>query len=203
MSQSTQAIGVRNSSDAIVAVSPTNPVPMTGSGTAIAPSSTPVTTHLGNFQIDVVEVNLSLDTNAYATGDVLAETQSVTVMAAPPAGGMRGEIVGVTILDKDDQGGALDLVFLDAASSLGTENAVTDIDDTEAEDVITTVPVGSGDYTDLGANRVARPSFDPIPFKVAGGAIFVGAISRDSKTYSAAGLRLKIAVRIHNAGLLS
>jgi hypothetical protein len=172
----------------------------TAGGTPRPASPTyPLPATMGNFQLTTVEVDLSLDTSAYADGDVLADTQAVVLSSSPPSAGMRGEVIGCTVLDKDDNAGAFDLVFLDDNVSLGTENAAPSISDTDAEKVIAIERVSS--YTDLGGADVARPDFPPIPFKVAAGTLYVGAISRDTKTYTAAGLRLKLAVRFHNASV--
>lgn len=201
MSHQTVGVAYRNSANAAQAVDTTHPLPVGGIGTAIAPDTGVTSTYMGNMQEDVIEVDLTLDTSAYADGDVLADTQAVVLMASPPAAGLRGEIVGCTVLDKSDQGQPLDLVFLDANKSLGTENSAPNISDADAAFVLAVERVSS--YIDLGANQVARPDFPPIPFKVAAGTLYVGAISRGTGTYAATGIRLKIAVRIHNAGLLT
>lgn len=152
---------------------------------------------ISSFQLTKVEVDLSLDTAAYASGDVLADTQVVTLGTHLPDVGRKGTIESITVLDKDDQAGLFDLVILDSNVSLGTENAAPSITDANAASVVAIVPVSG--YTDLGANAIARPSFDPIPFVLAAGVqLYVGAISRDTKTYTAAGLRLKFAIRIEN-----
>ena len=152
---------------------------------------------LTNFQVKPIEVNLVLNTAAYASGDVLSDRVALQLISGDPLGSIRGEVVSVTLLDKDAEGGLLDLVFLDADVTLGTVNDAVSISDANAERVLAVVPVLS--YDDLGGCKVARPSFDPIPFEVTKKNLYVGAVSRDTKTYTAASdIRLKVFVRLHN-----
>ena len=159
----------------------------------------PMPNALRNFQGQRFEVNLVIDTNAYASGDVLSDRVAVALAAAIPDGEtvIRGEIIGITLLDKDDVGGLLDLVFIDADVALGTINSAPSISDTDAERILAVIPVNT--YTDVGGSRVARPLFDPIPFQVSTVNLYVAAISRDSKTYaSASSLRVKLLIRLDN-----
>jgi hypothetical protein len=142
---------------------------------------------------DVHTLTLSLDTNAYADADVLAETQEIEeVFKGPAATAILNSIV---LLDKDDQAGALDLVFFRSNVSLGTENAAVAISDANADEIIAVVQFVAGDYIDLANSQIAikgpgdlgqllKPSGDD--------SLYVGAISRDAKTYTAAGITLKI-----------
>lgn len=157
-----------------------------------------VSQQLRNFNVKRVEANLVIDTSAYADGDVLSDRVAFALADyLPSTGKLRGEIVGAVVLDKDDEGGLLNLVFLDADVALGTINAAPSITDTDAERVLAVVPVTS--YDDLGGCRVARPSFDPIPFELSTVNLYVAAISKDTKTYTAASdIRVKLFVRLHN-----
>ena len=82
-----------------VAVSDANPVPVPGGA--------------------LIDVTLSLDTSAYASGDVLADTQEI-------ANAMRvidgtAILESLILLDEDDQGVALDLYFFNANVAMATE----------------------------------------------------------------------------------
>ncbi len=156
---------------------------------------------LRNFQAKKYEVNLVVDTAAYASGDLLSDRVAVLLASLPGGAPVRGEIIGITLLDKDDEGALLDLVFLDANVTLGTINAAPSITDANSEKIVAIVPVTS--YTDVGGAKVARPSFDPIPFESADGYLYVGAINgTGTQTYTAASdLRLKLMVRLHNVNL--
>lgn len=101
----------------------------------------------------VVTVTPTLDTNAYASGDLLFD--STEVAAAVRANGGHAILESVTIIDKADQGVAFTLLLANAATDFGTLNSAPDPDDTEAATVIGWVPVATTDYVDLGAARVA------------------------------------------------
>lgn len=151
--------------------------------------------NIANFRARKYEVNLVIDTAAYGDGDVLSDRVAITL--DPGLGPVSGTLTGLTLLDKDDEGGLLDLVVLDADVSLGTINGAPNISDDNMQQVVAVIPVVS--YSDLGGAKVARPSFDPIDFEVAAGKLYIGAISKDTKTYTAASdLRVKATIRLHN-----
>jgi hypothetical protein len=116
----------------------------------------------------VVDVIFSSDTAAIATGDVLADTQ-VVADALRVAGGF-ALLQSIVITDGDDQGTALDLVFFRANTSLGT-----------------------GDYIDLGLNRVATKTAVGLVLEGNGSTtdIWVAAIVRGSATFASNGLKAK------------
>jgi len=152
-----------------------------------------------NFQLVKVEQNLVLDTLIYATGDVLAATAAINLGTHLPTVPRRGLIEGVTVLDKDDTGAAFDLVFFDANVALGTVNNPPTITDVAAENILAVIPVST--FVDLGGAQHARPIFDPIPFALhAGTSLAIAAISRGTGTYTAAGIRLKMLIRVENVG---
>lgn len=93
-------------------------------------------------------VTFSLDTNIYAAGDVLADRQIIA--ACVSADDANGYLVGMQILDEDDQAAAgMTVVFLSDDVSLGTENAAVSITDANARHIIGVVPIASGDWVDL------------------------------------------------------
>lgn len=147
---------------------------------------------------DLLELTLTLDTSAYADGDVLADTQAL--VNAVREGGGRAELKSVVVLDEDDQGIALDLVFLAANKSLGTENSAPSISDANARDIQGKVSIATGDYVDLGGARVATKTGIGLMLKSAEGSttLYVAAITRGgTPTYTAAGLKLKLGFVFH------
>ena len=141
------------------------------------------------------EVTLSLDTSAYTSGDVLADTQVMT-------GALRfvdgcGIIQSVSVIDEDDQGIALDLHFFSANRSLGTENSAPNISDANARDALGHVAIASGDYKDLGGVRVATVKNIGLAVKAASGTkdLYVGAVTGGTPTHTASGLRLRIGIQ--------
>jgi hypothetical protein len=142
----------------------------------------------------VKDLTLSLDTSAYADGDVLAEIQELD--GALRANGAGGVIQSLVVCDKDDQGEALDIVFMKLTGSLGTENAAVSISDADAAKILGIVEVGAGDYVDLVGSQVATMANLSIVVEpgTTADSLFVGAISRGAGTYTAAGISLKIGI---------
>lgn len=145
-------------------------------------------------QGDVLDVTLSLDTNAYGDGDVLADTQAVT--GAFRAAGGRAFLKNIIVLDEDDQGQGLDLIFLDANHSIGTENSAPSVTDANARTIIGRLQIPSGAFYDLGGSRIAFIDAGMIMLKAAAASttLYVAAISRGTGTYTASGIRLKLAL---------
>lgn len=147
-------------------------------------------THIGEVGApdDCITITASLDTNAYADGDVLFATQEIA--NAVRVNGDTCILQSVTVIDIDDQGIEMDLVFFNANTSLGTENSAPDIDDTEVLTVLGIVNVP--DYIDLGANKVA--TVQNIGLLLEAGAattsLYVAGITRGTPTHSASGLQI-------------
>lgn len=141
---------------------------------------------------DLIDVTLSLDTAQYASGDVLAATQEVANAVA--TNGAKCLLHSVVVLDKDDQGQALDLVFLRTNVSLGSENSAVAITDTDAEQVLGIVSIAAGDYNDLGANRVATMPGVGLVLEAdaASTSIYLAAVSKGTGTYTASGIIVKL-----------
>jgi hypothetical protein len=144
--------------------------------------------------ISITTVTLSLDTNAYADGDVLAATQIVTNCFRIVNG--FGVIDSITVLDEDDQGIGFDLVFFDANTALGTENSAPDISDANARTILGWVRVSAADFIDLGGSRLATLTGLSLAVKsvVDTDDMYVAAISRGAGTYSATGIQLRIGI---------
>jgi hypothetical protein len=166
-------------------VAAANPVPVT----IPAGTNTIGATRGSSNLLDVV---LTLDTNAYASGDVLAATQEV--VSAVPSNGGHALLHSLVVNDKDDQGMAMDLVFLRTNVSIGTENAAVSIADADAGEILGIVSIAAADFLDLGGCRVATvPSIGLVlEADAASSSIFIAAISRGTGTYSASGATVKI-----------
>jgi len=140
------------------------------------------------------DVTLSLDTSAYGDGDVLADTQTVSNALRIDDG--VGLLSSVTVIDEDNQGVGLDLVFLSASVSLGTENSAPSITDANARNICGIVEVSAGYFKDLGGARVATLTGVNLPLKPVSGTndICIAAISRGTGTYTASGLKLQLGI---------
>jgi len=143
--------------------------------------------------LTITSVTLSLDTSAYADGDVLADSQIIAACLRANDG--TGTITNVTVIDEDDQGIGFDLLFLDANVSLGSENAAPSITDANARNILGWVRVTASDFIDLGGARLASVPCS-IPVKGVSGAddIYVAAISRGAGTYTASGIVVRVAI---------
>lgn len=140
---------------------------------------------------DVISVDLTLDTNPYADGDVLADFQAVSNFVRVNGG--RALIQSVTVLDKDDQGVAFDILSAPTGVSLGSENAAPTISDANAADVQRVLRVETTDYIDLGGCKVATKTNVGLVVEAdaASRDIYIGAIIRGAATYGATGIRLR------------
>ncbi len=150
--------------------------------------------------IQLREVTLTLDTSAYADGDVLADTQELTEFFNPFN---RSVIIqSLQVLDESDQGVALDVLFMRDNTSIGTENAALNISDTDARDIMGIVSVVAGDFVDLVNSKQAFPQFNPIVIQnddAAEHSLYVAAVSRGAGTYGATGIRLRIGYIVNSS----
>lgn len=141
----------------------------------------------------IVDVTLSLNTSgAYASGDVLADTQVVTNALRIVNG--NGLLNSIVVIDEDDQNQPFDLVFLSANVSIGTENDAVAVSDANARQVLGIVHVLAADYVDFGGVGVATLTGLVLGLQAASGTsdLYVAAITRGTPTHSAAGIRLRL-----------
>jgi len=141
------------------------------------------------------ELTLSCDTAQYTAGDVLAAPQELAGVC--PAG-HPVKLESVSLLDADDQGSALELYILRSSVTMGAENAAVAWTDANADEVLTMVPIGTADYTDLGSSEFATRSaagghagMGAICYALAGESLYVGAVTRGTPTHTAGGVTLK------------
>jgi len=99
----------------------------------------------------VIEVECSTDTAAHAANDVVC--QPVELPGIARAGGC-AVITSVVVTDYDDQGSALDVLFLRSPITVGANNAAMTISDGEIAEVLGFVSVSS--YLNLANNQVGE-----------------------------------------------
>lgn len=159
---------------------------------SVTPAATESQLGLVGAPGDVVDVTLSLDTSAYASGDLLADTQSFTGVRI---NGGRAILQSVTVIDEDDQGAAFTIYFLSANNTFGTENSAPSISDASARDVLGWVDVSTADYKDLGGVRVASIKGIGLLLEAAGGSttLYLAVVNgTGTPTYTASGVKLKL-----------
>lgn len=144
----------------------------------------------------MAETTPVLDTSIYASGDVLFVSKEITGVFST-SGGTR-YLDSVVVLDGDDQAQIFDLVFSNAAVTLGTLNAAVSISDADAAKIVGYVKMSSNEACDLinstmyvkGAiGQIMKAASDSTSLWVAG-------ICRGgTPTYTAAGMKLKLGFR--------
>lgn len=146
--------------------------------------------HLGEVggNTAIVSLVFSLDTSIYASGDVLADTQTISAAMRKTDG--TAILQSITLNDKDDQGIALDVFILDAATSIGTENATPSISDSDADSILGVFSVSGGDWIDIGGCKIATIKNIGLPVKAISGAATLGValITRGTPTHTASGI---------------
>jgi hypothetical protein len=141
-----------------------------------------------------IEIETVVDTSAYVSGDVLFPTTAIPLALDEAFG--TGIIHSIILLDKNDQAGALDLLFLRTDVSIGAANAAVNFSDTIADEIVGVVEIVAGDYVDLVNSQIVCKTNLGIGFQGDDmQKLYVAAISRDTKTYSAANsITLKITI---------
>lgn len=138
----------------------------------------------------VKDITLSLDTNAYADGDLLADVQEILNVMRYPGG--TAILQSVRVLDKDDQGAAFDIYITDVSTTWGTENAAVGPSDAVADSILGSVSVTASDYTDLANSQEATIRNIGLPVKAAAEStsLYVACVSRGAPTYTASGVTI-------------
>ena len=147
-------------------------------------------------QTRIVDVTLSPTTAALSASEVIADTQELFGFfreADRP-----GTIRSLCLIDSDDNKAAIDIYFLSANVSLGSENDTLAITDANAAEVLGFIAVSTGDYKDLGGASVAfKQTIMPVRPNSGGVHLYVGAVNgAGTPTYTATGLKLRIGVEL-------
>lgn len=152
--------------------------------------------HLGSFSetLSVKTVTLVADTNIYADNDLLAVPQEITGVGHKT--GARVVLESAVLLDKDDQGTEVELIFMNANGSLGTINGALNPTDAVAATILGTVGIAT--YADLINSQIATLKDIRLPLQLAAGStsLWIAAVVRSgTPTYTAAGLVLQLGFR--------
>jgi len=140
----------------------------------------------------LADVTLVMDTVQYASGDLMS-----AVVEIPKAClGGRGVILeSLSVTDNDDQGGSMEFLLTGESISMGTVNAAFAIAQTDSDAIQARIPIASGDFADYGSFRFAQ--YGPAATGLGrvlqgreGASLWIGAISRDTKTHTASGVTL-------------
>jgi hypothetical protein len=102
----------------------------------------------------------SVNTDAHATGDVVAALEEITDWAIEPGGSSR--LKTVIVNDATDSGVALDLVFFTATGVIGAESAAYTTADAVGATHAGTVNVAAASFDDAIDNKSATQAEDLI-----------------------------------------
>lgn len=139
----------------------------------------------------VFQTDLTLDTDAYAAGDTLADLVEVTNAVAKTDG--VGILHSVSVVDVDDQGAAIDLLFYRSSITLASKNAAWAISDSDSKKFLGHVRIESGDWIDLGDEQIATKTSVGLPvWADSGTSIYMATVSQGSPTYAADGLSVTL-----------
>ena len=141
---------------------------------------------------NVVEIEVAVDTAVHAAADVVFQPTELPLIANPNGCAV---VASVVVIDYDDQGSEIDLVFLSEPVTVGANNATFAIPDTQVDKVLGYIAVD--DYLDLDQNQIGcerncglvlRP--DPLTPQ----SVWVAGLTPDTPTYASGRIGLKIGV---------
>jgi len=149
---------------------------------------------LNKMDVDIITVTPTCDTGGTDDNDVLFDYVEIPNAVAVPGGS--AIIQSITVLDKDDVGAAIDLVFADADTDLGTIDAAVSDDDTGAEGILGYTAITS--YFDGIAWQIGSKNNVGMVVKAVAGSksIYVAGVNRNgaSITQTASGIVIKIGI---------
>lgn len=142
-----------------------------------------------------LEATPTVDTSAYAAGDLIGG--KLTLANAAKAEGGGGLVLMAGLIDMAAQEALIDVVLFNAdpENTTFTDNAAFDIADADLANAIK--PVQVFDWTGFNDNSIGWSEEAPRPFVCAAGetALYAALVSRGTPTFAAAtDLRLRVAV---------
>lgn len=143
---------------------------------------------------DVLELIPTLETSAYADGDLLFDATELSNFVRST--GKTGLIQSITVIDKDDQKVAFDLFSAYETVDFGTVNSAPSISDADAAKVQRVCRVETSDYIDLGGVSVATLTNIGLVVEPASASrsMFFAGVTRGAPTYTASGLTIRFGV---------
>ena len=148
---------------------------------------------LGKMDVDLIDVTPTCDTGGTDDADVLFDYVEIPNCVSVAQGSCL--LHSIQLLDIDDVGGAIDLVFQTDNTALGTIDAAVSITDANARDIQGSVSMTS--YFDGIAWQMSTKNNIGLVVKAASDStsLYVaGVIRTDSLTYTASGIQLKVGI---------
>lgn len=144
----------------------------------------------------VVTATMSMDTSAYANGDLIADTQAIDGVFRITNG--TGIIRSLVVIDEDDQTlYTFSVYFLDGSGSLGTENSAPSATDAVCRTVLARVDFATTDGVDLGGSKVYSKHGLFIPVSAIADTDDLGlalVCITGTPTHTASGIRVRIGI---------
>ncbi len=145
---------------------------------------------------DVATVTLTLDTSAYASGDLLADTQTIGAVVDQ----LGGDVIldSITVIDEDAQGVKFYVIISSASTSLGTENSAPNISDANSRNFLGFVPIATTDYITVSGMKLATKTGIGLHCKAAAGSqtLYLAVLNdTGTPTFTATGVRLVLGFR--------
>lgn len=138
--------------------------------------------------VKLTGVQVGVDSAAYASGDVLGDKCPISVELIRKDNGT-GILQSIITQDLSKQSGAYDIVVFDSnpTATTFTDNSALDIADADLPKVIGVISVVSSDYASFNDNSVGTTKGVGLPIQNASttNKIWIGLVSRDTKTYVA------------------
>jgi hypothetical protein len=131
---------------------------------------------LNKMDIDIIDVDLVTDTDATADNGVISNPVEIANCVAVNAG--TALLHSVQLIDDDDDGAAIDLVFTQVSTNLGTVNGAIDAAASVAASILGVVSLST--YFDGIAWQISQKTNIGLTLKAAAStkSIYVGAINR-------------------------
>ena len=132
---------------------------------------------LNKMDVDLIDVDLVTDTDATADNGVISNP--VEIASCVSVEGGRALLHSVQLIDDDDDGAAIDLVFTQVSTNLGTVNGAIDAADGVAASILGVVSLAS--YFDGIAWQISQKTNIGLVLKAVAGSksVYVGAINRN------------------------
>jgi hypothetical protein len=137
-----------------------------------------------------IQPALTVDTSAYASGDLISKAGTVlSITSAMPADqrGRAGIIQSIGLVDQAKQSAAIDVVFFNAnpTATTFTDNAAFDIDDSDMAKIIGYASITS--YASFNDNSFGFVGNLAMEFALNGSTtLYAALVSRGAPTYAAA-----------------
>lgn len=149
--------------------------------------------------VKIHELTMSVDTSAYADGDLLADVQQIANFSKDTKYQQNRPvtIVSLELYDAAAQGTAMDVFFTPTSTTWGTENSAPSAADAVIEDCYGPISVVSTDWVPVGSG-ISKASMQAIGLMVepaADDSIYVAIVSRGTPTFGAStDLKIKVGV---------